>query len=246
MISDNHFVLESRMNRFVFKLRPILRKILILFKYGIIVLGVFLILYFVWFREWQHTWGASNEDVARYMPGDELLDGPGFNTTRAVKIKAPPEKIWPWLSQMGYKRAGLYGFDKLDNAGIPSSEVILMEYQDLKVGDLIPLGPHNGLRVLKMNPNESMCWIFEKGPWHGATWSWGLYKIDGQHTKLVSRLRAKYHIEHPLDIIAVAFIDVFEILAMRKCLLGIKRRAEADAGQTEELRGTASNIMKGG
>jgi hypothetical protein len=71
-----------------------------------------------------------------------------------------------------------------------------------------------------------MCWVFEVGPWDGATWSWGLYKIDEKRTKLVSRLRAHYNIGHPVDYLAIAFIDVFEIIMMRKCLLGIKRRAE--------------------
>ncbi|MFC1492412.1 hypothetical protein ACFL6O_00510 [candidate division KSB1 bacterium] len=186
-----------------------------------------MVLYFVWVREWNHTWGASDEDVAKYMPGDELLNDPGFNTTRAVVIESPPEEIWQWLVQMGYNRAGLYSFDRFDNGGIPSSEVILSEYQDLKAGDTIPLGPSGtGLKVVTMEPGKTMCWVFEKGPWKGATWTWGLYPVDEKHTKLVSRLRANWVIGHPFDIIAIAFVDAFELIMMRKCMLGIKQRAE--------------------
>ncbi len=211
------------------KFRRILRMFIKILKYGVIAFAAFLVLYFAALRNWNHTWGASDLDVSRHMPGDELLEDPGFNTNRAVVIKAQPKDIWPWLVQMGYRRAGLYSFDRFDNGGIPSSEIILHEFQDLKVRDLIPLGPGNdyGLRVVSMDPYNTMCWVFEVGPWDGATWSWGIYKIDEEHTKLVSRLRANWVVGHPMDILGIAFVDAFEIIMMRKCLLGIKRRAEA-------------------
>ena len=40
---------------------------------------------------WQRCWGATDEEVAASMPGDDLLrpDAPG--TTRAITIDAPPD-----------------------------------------------------------------------------------------------------------------------------------------------------------
>ena len=218
----------------MFKQRPILRIIFVIIKYGITSFAVFLvafvILYFAWLREWQLTWGATAKDICRYMPGDELVENPSFNATRAVKIKASPEQVWPWLVQIGYKRAGFYSYDKLDNDGVRSSDVINPEYQNLKAGDSIPLGENIHLKVLSMEPNKSMLWVFQAGPWRNTTWSWGLYEADSEHTQLVSRLRVKYKMDSLQKIIAWSFIDVFEIIMMRKCLLGIKERVEATAG----------------
>ncbi|MFC1724615.1 hypothetical protein ACFL4T_03240 [candidate division KSB1 bacterium] len=217
-------------------MKRILKKILTLLKYGMIVFLAFIFLYFVWLREWQMTWGASDEDVTRHMAGDELLIDPQFNATRAVKINAPPEKIWPWIVQMGYKRAGFYSYDKLDNAGIPSSVHIIPEYQDLKVGDPVRLSRRSFMKVLEIEPNTSTLWVFQPKPPLGLTWSWYLYKIDSVHTKLVSRVRWKYRIKNARSLITYSLMDVFEIVMMRKCLLGIKQRAEAGIDHAGILR----------
>jgi len=61
--------------------------------------------YFLVYRPLQLRWGATGEEVARAMPGDEVQQHPIFNATRAVTIDARPEDVWPWLIQNGYKRA---------------------------------------------------------------------------------------------------------------------------------------------
>ena len=55
-------------------------------------------------------WGATDEEVRRSLPGDELPSPYGYRpiSTRAVTIDAPPEEVWPWLVQMGSGRAGFY------------------------------------------------------------------------------------------------------------------------------------------
>ena len=93
---------------------------------GAIVLGVYL----RFIRPWQLRWGATDEEVARAMPGDDVVKHPTFNATRAVTIQARPEQIWPWLVQIGVTpRAGWYSYDWLDNLGIPSAERIVPEWQ---------------------------------------------------------------------------------------------------------------------
>jgi hypothetical protein len=184
----------------------------------------------LWFiyRPWALTWGSTNEEIARPMPGDEVLAQPTFNATRAVTIEATPEKIWPWIVQIGYRRAGFYSYDLLDNDGIPSAERILPEYQTLKVDDLIPLSKTADVRVTKLDPPKSMVLVFEvEGTWSDATWVWGLYPEDASHTRLVTRLRANAR-----GVRARVFLDLGEIIMMRKCMLGIKRRAER--GQTTD------------
>lgn len=213
------------------RFRPLLLAIGFNIISWIAFLLVLLLFYFVWLREYQLNWGATAEDVSRYMPGDELHENPRFNTTRAVEINATPEQIWPWIVQMGYSKGGFYGFDKLDNGGHPSAEHIIPEYQNLKVGDSIPSGEYKGklfylLEVVEMEPQESMLWVFLGTPWIGATWSWGLYKIDDKRTRLVSRLRQSYTFDSFEAIVSWSLFDTVEILMMRTTLLGIKLRAE--------------------
>lgn len=187
--------------------------------------------YVVLIRPWHLTWGATDEEVGRRMPGDEIVPHPSFNATRAVTIAASPEQIWPWLVQMGYKRAGFYSHDWLDNDRIPSAEHILAEYQDLAVGDRIPVAESSYVEVRAMEPYRSMLWIFEDGAWSNATWAWGLYRQDTGHTRLVSRLRIRYDWTSP-TIAWMLVVDAFELVMMRKCLLGIKHRAERLAAES--------------
>jgi hypothetical protein len=71
--------------------------------------------YPLFFRRWCLTWGARPDEVARKLPGDELLADAGIVSTRAVTIDAPPGAIWPWLVQMGSGRGGVYTYDWIEN-----------------------------------------------------------------------------------------------------------------------------------
>ncbi len=198
----------------------------------LLYLAVLVAAYFGFIRNLQMTWGATSEDVDRPMMGDDLLVNPEFSATRAIEINAAPEDIWPWIIQMGNTRAGFYGFDNLDNGGVPSADTILSEYQGLQAGDSIPGGVYRGevwylMEVKEMNPGKEMLWVFLEGtPWEGATWSWGLYRIDDERTRLVSRLRQKYGLTSVQEVIACSMIDAIEILMMRTTLRGIKYRVE--------------------
>jgi hypothetical protein len=207
--------------------RPVLRALLIFFVCWVLIIVFLVALYFSWLRGWTMTWGATAEDVARRMAGDERLENPSFNATRAVMINVSPEKVWPWIVQMGYKRAGFYALDRLDNAGIPSATSVIPELQNVTVGDSISFGGAR-VKVVEMVPGRSMLWVFQEGSgqWTNATWSWGLHRTGDRQTKLVSRLRVNFSASSVQEAIAWGFVDVTEILMMRACLLGIKLRAE--------------------
>jgi len=51
-----------------------------------ISLIIMVFLYLVFFRPWQLRWGATDAEVKRSMPGDEIVSKPSFNATRAVTI----------------------------------------------------------------------------------------------------------------------------------------------------------------
>jgi hypothetical protein len=84
---------------------------------------------------------ASRDEQQRVMPGDGLVPDPMFAMTHAITIDAPPERVWPWLAQMGALRGGWYSYDRIDNGGRRSTDRILDEYQQLAVGDVVPSLP---------------------------------------------------------------------------------------------------------
>ncbi len=99
------------------KMSPLLKKALA----ALGLIGLVLAAYFLLARPYQLHWGATAEEISRAMPGDELNPNPKFLATRAITINGTPETIWPWLIQMGYGRAGYYGYDILENLGSPAA-----------------------------------------------------------------------------------------------------------------------------
>jgi hypothetical protein len=190
--------------------------------------------YLRFIRPWQLRWGATDEEVARAMPGDDVVEHPTFNATRAVTIQARPEEIWPWLVQIGIKRAGFYSYDWLDNAGHHSAERIIPELQHLAVGDFIPisLDGKQGQWVKAFEPNQWMLWGTPRTNEY-TTWYWGLYPLDESQTRLITRVRMRYHWLSPMIVIDL-LVEFTDIVMMRKCMLGIKQRAERASRQTPE------------
>ncbi len=187
---------------------------------GAVSLGMYL----GFIRRWQLHWGATDEEVARAMPGDEVVKHPTFNATRSVTIEARPEHIWPWLVQIGLNRAGWYSYDLIDNLGRPSARRIIPEFQNLAVGDVIPMSPDGkaGLWVRSIEPNQWMLWGDKSGD---TTWYWGLASIDEHQTRLLTRLRLRYNWTSPMLLFNL-LVEFTDIIMMRKCMLGIKERAE--------------------
>lgn len=107
------------------------------------------------FRPWWKSWGVSPEETARVLPGDEVIGDPNAGETRAITIDAPPVAVWPWLVQMGFGRAGWYSYDAID-MGSSSSNRIIPEYQDLKVGDFVPTHPAGGFAVKRVDPGQAL------------------------------------------------------------------------------------------
>jgi len=189
-----------------------------------VISTVLTILYLFVLRPWQLKWGATAIEIKRAMPGDEIVDRPTFNASRAVSINAIAENIYPWIIQMGVTRAGWYSYDLLDNLAKRSAVVILPEYQNIKIGDIVPLSPDGkqGMLVKDFKKNEWMLWWDNKGD---STWVWGIYPEGESRFRLITRVRVKYRI-FSAAILFNLLIEFFDIWMMRKCMLGIKKRAE--------------------
>lgn len=176
-------------------------------------------------RPRQLRWGSTPSEVRQTMPGDNIVSDPNFVATRAVTVNAPPDRIWPWLLQIGATRAGFYSHDWLDNGGKPSADHIIPELQTIAVGDFIPMttDQKNGMWVESFVADEYILWWDKKSK---ATWLWLLAPIDAGHSRLITRLRTRYDLSFPW-VIYYTLYDFGDIFMMRKCLEGIKQRAES-------------------
>jgi len=143
------------------------------------------------------TWGARPDEVSRKLPGDELLPDASLVTTRAITIDAPPEAVWPWLVQMGSGRGGAYSYDWIENLlglNMHSASEILPEYQDLKIGDELPLGPDRPvMRVEVFDPPRALALRITGPNIADQAWAWifALRPEDGT-TRLISRNRIRH------------------------------------------------------
>lgn len=179
------------------------------------------------YRHWHMRWGASDDEVRAAMCGDELVPKASFIATRAITIAAPPEKVWPWIVQMGYKRGGFYTYDIADNAGYPSATRVLPEYQHVAIGDWafnmnsvfgieLPINEFDAFKVSAFEPSRRLLW--EKPD---STWSWLLEAAPDDRTRLILRIRAR-----PANLFWKLFMEFGDPPMARRMLKGIRQRAE--------------------
>lgn len=186
------------------------------------LLAVIVGLYLSVIKPWHLRWGATDAEVARSMPGDELIPD-AKSATRAITIDASAEQIWPWLIQLGFGKAGWYSYDWIDNDFQPSAHRIIPEYQNLVVGDKILMMPTMGFVVEAIDAPRSMVSVLEDG---STSWCLGLYPIEGGGTRLVSRWRPKFEMT-PATFVMSALAEPGTFIMEQKMLRSIRDRVEA-------------------
>lgn len=226
-------------------------------------------LYAFAFRPLVRKWGVDPAEGSSALPGDDLIPEPTASDTRAITIEATPDKIWPWLVQMGYGRAGWYSYDRLDNDS-GSSWSILPEHQHLEVGDILPTHPQGGFRVDLVEPEHALVLYLDSdlvasqgagtegtekvsaglkasGAVGGlamtefrATWTFVLRPIDDGHTRLIERARVFAPQSGPVQRLVLPMFGMGVFVMSRKQLLGIRERAEeGPRAQVEPLAAAA-------
>ena len=195
----------------------------------LIVILMAAVLYWFPIRQWMSRWGTAPPDLSRVMAGDSLLVDATYSGTMAVTVDAPPEDVWPWLVQIGYQRGGLCSYDWFDRLfgylDRPSASRILPEFQNLAVGDEIPVGRGPSWPVATIEPNRAL--VLDMRNLGGFDWVWqfGLYTVDENRTQLVSRSCVRTRSIWAR--LATYAIEPAGFLMTRRMLLGLKQRAEA-------------------
>jgi hypothetical protein len=201
--------------------------------------------YLVLLRPWHTRWGATREEAARAMPGDELVPDPTVTTTRAVTIHAPAEAVWPWLVQMGeLPRAGFYSYEWIQRAlglQVENADRIRPELQHLSEGDAIDRS--GSMVVFALQPGHALVLgPFGEQPWGTSTWSMALYPLDGGSVRLVSRMRLRLTLP---SLPALVVLDPGVFIMERRWLLGVKERAERAAGWPEPSMAPGDRALSG-
>jgi hypothetical protein len=198
------------------------------------------------FQRRYRRWGATNEEVARQLPGDELVPKPRGESTRAITIYASITDVWPWLVQLGYGRGGLYSFERLERlfgCDMHNANSLVPRLQNLDIGDQIRLDPRIPLpyTVTAIEPRRSIVLCVNPSAKTGApsnpdtesdareihTWVFYLDRIGERTTRLIIRSRHDYAPSFGSTFMWRGLIDPIHYVMEREMLRGIKRRAEA-------------------
>ena len=189
-------------------------------------------------RQTGSTW---RERRAR-LPGDDLVTRPLAQTNHAITVNVPPEAIWPWLTQMGWHRAGYYTPEWVDRLFFPQNWPSLTHLdpalvRDLKAGDTIPDGPPGTAWyvVTEVDPPHSLVlrstthlppgWEQKYGAHIDWTWCFQLTSLPQDRTRLQLRLRGRMSPRWVAAGYIAAIIPADYIMA-QGMLRGIKQRAE--------------------
>jgi hypothetical protein len=194
--------------------------------------------------------GASADERALAMPGDERLPDADIVSTRAVTICAPAEAVWPWLVQLGWGRAGWYSLDLVEAAIGAARSVdadgrrswrslrqIVPAHQHLAVGDRIPLHTRAGFDVVALEPGSYLVAEVAVGAGPASsTFSWTLMLVpygEGDSCRLVarSRMRAGGPVRR---LLLHALLDPGHAVMELAQLRGIRERATALVAATDD------------
>jgi proline iminopeptidase len=212
----------------------IIRAILLALVSAFVASGV---VYFAFVRPKVRGWGLDPHEAELPLPGDDLIDAPSHVETRGITIHAPVAKVWPWLVQMGFGRAGWYSYDMLDHKA--SADGVMPEFQTLNVGDIMPTHPGGGFLVKAVEVERALVLYTdtdllrsqaeraenESYPEIKASWAFYLQPEDGG-TRLIERFRAKTPGSGPATVVLGEIMGTGIVLMTRKQMLSIKERVE--------------------
>lgn len=173
---------------------------------------------------------ATDAERATPRHGDELIAHADVVMDRAFTLDAPPSQVWPWLAQLGKKRAGWYlpaGVERFLPSSRRAAWDIHDRWQHLQVGDTIPDygGRHETFQVARIEPPTSLVYTSQRGRTN-VTWSITVHPA-GAGTRVYLRLRMAPVRHRWLAETAGELIDVLTVAGLAA---GLRQRVDATPG----------------
>jgi hypothetical protein len=106
----------------------------------VLTLTIPALVYHLGLRGWCLRWGTTAAEAHGALPGDDLFPAYTGEATHAITIHAAPDKIWPWLMQMGQDRSGFYSYTFLENAfgcDMPKVERLVADWKPRTRGETV-------------------------------------------------------------------------------------------------------------
>ena len=189
----------------------------------------------------RRNWGATAEEAAASLPGDDLVPEPVEQSTLAVTVEAPAEEVWSWLVQMGHGRGGMYSYDWLENLiglDIHTTDEIRDEWQHLAVGNRIVVVPEGygplpaGYAFTVAHVDRPRALVLRQAPpehpWNGV-WSFHVRPVPEGRCRLLARSRTEAPSQLGLRV-ATRVGEPVTLVMTRRMLHGIKQHAERGRG----------------
>ena len=191
---------------------------------------------------WHRYWGTTPAERAMALPGDPVWRSMAFELMHGVDIDAPPDRVWPWLVQLGQDRAGFYSYDWLERLfliDVRNASELRPEWQERNVGDFVRaaqpdylgglLGEDLGWYVTEVQPERAL-----------VLHQWGAFVLQ-DNGKGGTRLFVRSTFSNPQIPVWAAAVSftAFELphfIMERRMLLGIKERAERQGADAPARR----------
>jgi hypothetical protein len=201
-------------------------------------------------RRWHQHWGATDQEITKPLPGDDRIAECKLDSTHAITIHAPADRIWPWLAQMGYEdRAGSYSYDLFERSIGRNLYRVDPDIPPLAAGGAMPFYPGAPMTVAVADPPHALVlWqvtangkaIDPAGPWGDdhVAWSWAfvLEPVNATRTRLLVRMRVSYRPAVKWGPAMWLLVEPAHFVMGRRQLLGIRQRAETTRPPDDQVR----------
>jgi len=209
---------------------------------GTLLVIVIVVATFVLLPHWTRTWGATEAEVERTLPGDELMERAPSDWTHGATIDAPPEEVWPWIAQIGDDRGGFYSYTFIENLMMGekvyhNANRILPQFQNPQPGEglivdslqVYDVEPGKWLLAARISGVEDFDWV----------WLWHVEPVGTNQTRLLVRSGMRLPAEASNPVMS-AVVEVGGFVMERRMIEGLKLRAE---GGTEPAEIEAVEIL---
>lgn len=177
--------------------------------------------------------GPLRADPSRPLPGDDVIPDAGLVFDRAASFASTSEDIWPWIVQLGKRRAGWYMPARIERWIVWSKDRrattrIDGRWQHLETGDRVPDygGKNEWFEVVSVDPPHALVYRSDR---RAGSFSWALVltPVDGGRTLLHARFRGTLISTGLKRRVIEVFGDVFDALTVEVMFRGLRERVES-------------------